>query len=410
MKITRENAMPASTLKCAKDAAQTGMKADHPARQSMLKPRLFTPFTLRGLELPNRIVVSPMNQYSGDARGRATDWHLMHLGHLAISGAGLLFTEAIAVEPEGRISPTDIGLWNDEQMEVMRRIVDFCRTYGTAKLGAQLCHSGRKGSVSVAWEGLKPIPVERGGWRIWSPSSIPHAGRLAPAVLDHAGIRRVIKAFADNAMHADRIGFDAIEIHSAHGYLLHSFLSPFANQRSDEYGGTPAKRMRMVLEVFQAVRDAVAPRKPVGVRISATDWAEGGWGIDDSVELAAKLKALGCDYITASSGGVTDEQKLNVYPGYQVPFAERIRRETGIATMAVGLITEPKHAEEILDSGRADLIALARGMLLDPRWPWRAALEFGVPFSFPKQYERAHPAMRFGDFLNPKLESGGTPE
>ena len=403
MKIIREKATAARILKCAKDAAQSHMKGDHPAGQSTRKPRLFTPFTLRGLELPNRIVVSPMNQYSGDAQGRATDWHLMHLGHLAISGAGLLFTEAIAVEPEGRISPTDIGLWNDEQIEAMRRIVAFCRTYGTAKLGAQFCHSGRKGSVSVAWEGLKPIPVERGGWRIWSPSSIPHAGRLAPAVLDDAGIRRVIKAFADNAIHADRIGFDVIEIHAAHGYLLHSFLSPFANQRSDQYGGTPAKRMRMVLEVFQAVRDAVAPEKPVGVRISATDWAEGGWNIDDSVELTAKLKDLGCDYITASSGGVTHEQQLNVYPGYQVPFAERIRRETGIATMAVGLITEPQHAEEILGSGRADLIALARGMLLDPRWPWRAALEFGVPFSFPKQYERAHPAMRFGDFLNPNL-------
>lgn len=371
----------------------------------MRTPRLFTPFVMRGLTLPNRIVVSPMNQYSGDARGCATDWHLMHLGNMAISGAGFLITEAIAVEPEGKISPTDIGLWNDEQMASMRRIVDFCRAHGSAKLGAQLCHGGRKGSVSVAWEGLKPIPVERGGWKLHSPSAIAHAGRLPPEALDAAGLRRVIDAFADNARRADQLGFDAVEIHAAHGYLLHSFLSPLANQRSDDYGGSSAKRMRMVLEVFQAVRDVVAPHRVVGVRISSTDWAEGGWNIDDSVELAARLKVLGCDYITASSGGVTDEQKLEIYPGYQVPFAERIRRDTGMPTMAVGLITEPQHAEEILGSGRADMVALARGMLLDPRWPWRAAMELGATFSFPKQYERAHPAMRLGDFLAPKQQA-----
>ena len=368
----------------------------------MRTPRLFTPFKLRNLELPNRIVVSPMNQYSGDAQGRATDWHLMHLGNMAISGAGLLFTEAIAVEPEGRISPTDIGLWTDEQMEALRRIVDFCRVNGTAKLGAQLCHSGRKGSVSVAWEGLQPIPEANGGWRIWGPSAIPHSGRLMPAVLDHAGITRIIRAFANNARRSRQAGFEAIEIHSAHGYLLHSFLSPFANQRTDEYGGTAHKRMRLVLEVFEAVRDVFPSELPVGVRISATDWADDGWDIEQSVQLAAKLKALGCDYVTASSGGVTTEQKLNIYPGYQVPFAERIRRETGIPTMAVGLITEPQQAEEVLGSKRADLIALARAMLFDPRWPWRAALALGVPLSLPKQYERAHPAMRLGNFLNPR--------
>jgi 2,4-dienoyl-CoA reductase-like NADH-dependent reductase (Old Yellow Enzyme family) len=365
---------------------------------------LFSPFSLRNLELPNRIVVSPMGQYSGDEHGRATDWHLMHLGHLAISGAGLLFTEATAVEREGRISKHDIGMWSDDQIEPLRRVIDFCRQHSRIKLGMQLYHAGRKGSVTVAWEGLKPIPQAAGGWTIWSASASAHPGRAVPVALDHAGIKRVIAAFAAAARRADAIGFDVLEIHGAHGYLIHSFLSPFGNQRTDEYGGDRAGRMHFALEVFDAVRAVWPERKPLGMRLSATDWAEGGWTLDDSVELAAKLRERGCDYITASSGGVTSEQKLQVHPGYQVPFADRIRRESGIATMAVGLITEPSQAEEILASGKADLVALARGMLFNPRWPWLAAVELGGQVFYPRQYERAHPSMRGGDFLNPVRE------
>ncbi len=365
---------------------------------------LLSPFKLRKLELPNRIVVSPMGQYSGDAQGRVTDWHLVHLGGLSLSGAGLLFTEATAVEPEGRISPNDIGMWSDDQIEPMQRVIRFCREHGRTKLGMQLYHAGRKGSVSVAWEGQKPIPREKGGWTIWSPSASAHAGRAQPTALDHAGIKRVVAAFAAAARRADQIGFDVLEIHGAHGYLIHSFLSPFGNQRTDEYGGARQGRMRFALEVYDAIRAVWPEHKPLGMRLSSTDWAEGGWSLDDSVELSSQLRARGCDFITASSGGVTAEQQLKVEPGYQVPFADRIRREAGIPTIAVGLITEPAQAEEILTSGKADLVALARGMLFNPRWPWLAASEFGGSVFYPKQYERSHPSMRRGDFLKPVRE------
>ncbi len=370
----------------------------------MSETLLLSPFSLRGLELPNRIVISPMGQYSADEQGRATDWHLVHLGHLAMSGAGLLFTEATAVEPEGRISRHDMGMWSDDQIEPLRRVIDFCRKHGRTKLGMQLYHAGRKGSVTVAWEKLRPIPPAEGGWRIWGPSASAHPGRATPTALDAAGIKRVIAAFAAAARRAEAIGFDILEIHGAHGYLIHSFLSPYGNQRDDEYGGDRSQRMRFALEVFDAIRAVWPESKPLGMRLSATDWAERGWSLDDSVELAAQLRARGCDYITASSGGVTTEQKLKIGPGYQVPFAERIRRESGIPTMAVGLITEPAQAEEILTSGKADLIALARGMLFNPRWPWLAATELGGNVFYPKQYERSHPAMRGGDFLAPVLE------
>lgn len=367
----------------------------------MSDPLLLSPFSLRALELPNRIVVSPMGQYSADEEGRATDWHLVHLGNLALSGAGLMFTEATAVEREGRISPHDLGMWSDDQIAPMQRVVEFCRRHGRTRLGMQLYHAGRKGSVTVAWEGQKPIPAERGGWTIWGPSALAHAGRAVPTALDPAGIKRVIAAFAAAARRADEIGFDILELHGAHGYLLHSFLSPFGNQRDDAYGGSRDGRMRMVLEVFDAVRAVWPERKPIGVRLSATDWADGGWTLDDSVVLAGRLRERGCDYITASSGGVTAEQQLKIRPGYQVPFAQRIRREAGIPTMAVGLITEPSHAEEIVAKGQADLVALARGMLFNPRWPWLAATELGGRVFYPKQYERAHPSMRGGDFLIP---------
>ncbi len=362
---------------------------------------LFSPYSLRGIELDNRIVVSPMGQYSADHNGCATDWHLVHLGHLAMSGAGLLFTEATAVEPEGRISDSDLGVWSDEQIEPMKRVIDFCRKHGRTKLGMQLAHGGRKGSVTTAWEGQKPISIENGGWQLWSASDTPHAGRHTPKALDKAGIERVIKAFADGARRANDMGFDVIEIHGAHGYLIHSFLSPFGNERTDEYGGDLEGRMRFLLELFTAVRKVWPQDKPIGVRISATDWAPGGWTVEDSVVLAARLKELGCDYVTASSGGVTAEQKLEIHPGYQVPFAEQIKRNTGITTMAVGLITEAEQAEEILASGKADLLALGRGMLFNPRWPWAAAVQTGGKVFYPRQYERSHPAMRRGDFLKP---------
>lgn len=368
----------------------------------MYQGKLLSPFSMRGLELDNRIVVSPMGQYSADTQGRATDWHLVHLGGLAMSGAGLLYTEATAVEPEGRISDTDLGIWSDEQIEPLSRVVAFCREHGKTKLGMQLAHGGRKGSVTVAWKGQKPVPPEEGGWTLWSASDVPHDGRLVPQALDRDGIKRVIKAFADGARRADQAGMDTVEIHAAHGYLIHSFLSPFGNHRKDEYGGDLQGRMRFALEIFDAVRAVWPERKPIGVRISASDWAAGGWTVDDSVVLAQELRKRGCDYITASSGGVTSEQQLEIYPGYQVPFAERIRKESGLTTMAVGLITEPAHAEEILEKGQADLIALGRGMLYNPRWPWVAAVELGGKVFYPRQYERAHPAMRKGDFLKPK--------
>ncbi len=369
-----------------------------------MSSRLFSSFALRGLELPNRIVISPMGQYSAEEGGYASQWHLVHLGHLSLSGAGLLITEATAVAPNGRISHHDMGMWSDRHAQALEPVIAFCRRYGGAKLGMQLYHAGRKGSVSVAWEGQRPIPPEQGGWTIYSPSAIAYPGRATPQALDETGIRDVVRAFADAARRADRLGLDLIELHGAHGYLMHSYLSPFANQRTDAYGGSRENRMRFVLEVFDAVRAVWPERKPLGMRISATDWAEGGWDIEDSVALATELRGRGCDFITASSGGAIPEQKLKVHPGYQVPFAEAIRRESGIPTMAVGLITESQHAEAILAAGQADLIALARGMLFNPRWPWHAAVEMQEEVFYPKQYERAHPDMRSGDFLKPVRE------
>lgn len=366
---------------------------------------LFSPYALRGLQLSNRIVISPMGQYSAEEGGYAGQWHLVHLGHLAMSGAGLLIAEATAVEPNGRISKHDMGLWSDRHAEALEPVLAFCRRYGGARLGMQLYHAGRKGSVSVAWEGQRPISQEQGGWTIFNPSPIAYPGRAMPEALDESGIRRIVAAFAAAAQRADRIGIELIELHGAHGYLMHSFLSPFANQRSDAYGGSRENRMRFALEVFDAVRAVWPERKPLGMRISATDWAAGGWEIEDSVALACALRQRGCDFITASSGGATPEQKLEVFPGYQVPFAEAIRRESGIPTMAVGLITEPQHAEDILAAGQADLIALARGMLFNPRWPWHAAIRFKEEVFYPRQYERAHPDMRQGDFLKPVRET-----
>ena len=348
-------------------------------------------------------MVSPMGQCSA-VDGCATDWHLMHLGTLAISGAGAIGVEATAVSPEGRNTPVDLGLWNDRQAEALQPALRFCREHSRAKLGLQLWHVGRKGSVRPAWEGHKPIPRSEGGWDVYGPSSVPYPGRHVPIAMTREHMQRTIDDFVATAKRAIELEFDYLEVHGAHGYLLHNFLSPLTNRREDEYGGSTRNRMRFPLEVFAAVRDAWPQDRPLGIRLSTVDWVDGGWTLDESVELATELKRLGCDYITASSGGSVPDQKIAVGPGYQIPFAERIRREVGITTVAVGLITDPRQAEETLASGKADMVALARGMLYNPRWPWHAAIELGEEPTFPVQYERAHPAMRRGDFLKARRD------
>jgi len=365
---------------------------------------LFSPFKLRELALPNRIVVSPMAQYSA-IDGRANEWHMVHLGTLAVSGAGLMILEATSVERDARLSPGDLGLWSEAHVDALRPIVAFCRKQGAARIGLQLQHAGRKGSVTVAWEGQKDIPLDAGGWTITGADAVPYPGRPVPTALDMKGLARLRGSYAAAAERADRLGIDLLEIHVAHGYLLHSFLSPLSNQRTDSYGGSREARMKYVLEVFETVRAVWPEHKPIGVRISATDWVEGGWSIDDSIEFAARLKERGCDYVTASSGGSSPSQKIDVKPNYQVPFAERIRREVGITVMAVGLITLPRQAEDILQAGQADLIAIGRGMLYNPRWPWHAAAELGETAFYPPQYERSHPSMRRGDFLKARRDA-----
>jgi 2,4-dienoyl-CoA reductase-like NADH-dependent reductase (Old Yellow Enzyme family) len=352
---------------------------------------LFTPLRLRDLELPNRIIVSPMCQYSAED-GSATDWHLIHLGHLALGGAGLLFVEATAVEPIGRITPGCHGLYSDANERALERVVAAIRRHSPIKLGIQLAHAGRKGSSEPPWRGGMLIPPEQGGWRPVAPSPIPQLPQEAPPVaLDRADLVRIREAFAGAARRALRLGFDAIELHSAHGYLLHEFLSPIANRREDEYGGSRENRMRFPLEVFEAVRAVWPAERPLGVRISSTDWVEGGWDLEDSVAYARELKARGCDWIDCSGGGVSPQQKIPLAPGYQVPFSKRIRAEVGMPTVAVGLITDPKHAEAIVAGGEADLVAMARAMLYDPRWAWHAAAALGGEVRAPEQYWRCPP-------------------
>ncbi len=369
-----------------------------------MKSALFSPFTLRSVTFPNRIAVSPMGQCSA-IDGCATDWHMMHLGSMAISGAGAVCVEATAVTPNGRNTPVDLGLWNDRQAEALAPVIRFCRAHSDVRIGLQLWHVGRKGSVMPAWERHRPITPAEGGWEVHGPSALPYPGRHVPVAVSVEQIQRIVGEFAAAARRAVQLGLDFLEVHGAHGYLLHNFLSPLTNQRTDQYGGSTDNRMRMLLEVFAAVR-AVAPEgMPVGTRISATDWVEGGWTLDESVLLARRLRELGCDYITASSGGSVPDQKIPIGPGYQVPLAGRLRAETGMPTVAVGLITEPRQAETIIASGQADMVALARGMLYNPRWPWHAAIELGEEPSFPVQYERAHPAMRKTDFLKAKRDA-----
>jgi len=353
--------------------------------------RLFSPLSLGSLTLQNRIVVAPMCQYSAE-NGAATDWHLIHLGQLALSGAGLLIVEATAVSPEGRISPGDLGLYSEETETALERVIHGVKRYSDMPIAIQLAHAGRKASSHAPWDGGALIPKDSGGWTTLAPSALPHSpGEEPPAELDDAGLERIRKAFSSAATRADRIGFDAVELHAAHGYLLHQFLSPLSNQRKDAYGGSLANRMRFPLEVFDKVRLAFPKDKPVGARISATDWVGGGWDVEESLALCKELERRGCAYIHVSSGGLSPLQQIPAGPGYQVHLAERIRREVGIPVIAVGLITEPEQAETVVASGQADMVALARGMLYDPRWPWHAAAKLGAQIKAPRQYWRSQP-------------------
>ncbi|MES2049491.1 MAG: NADH:flavin oxidoreductase/NADH oxidase [Pseudomonadota bacterium] len=353
---------------------------------------LFSPYTLGRLQLKNRIVIAPMCQYSS-FDGLASDWHMFHLGALALSGAGLLCIEASAVEPEGRITASDLGLWSDENEAALAKVLVAIRKYSDMPIAIQLAHAGRKASCQVPWEGGKQVAPDVGGWQTVSSSKLAHnADDHTPLALDHAGLYRVREAFVNAALRAQRLGIEAIEIHAAHGYLLHQFLSPLANQRSDEYGGSLENRMRFPLEVLDAIRAVLPVEAVVGIRISATDWADGGWEITECLKFAQALKQHACSFIHVSSGGVSAAQKIPATPGYQVDFAEQIRKATGIPTIAVGLITEAEQAEAIIVSGQADMVALARGILYDPHWPWHAAAALGSTIEVPPQYLRSQPA------------------
>jgi 2,4-dienoyl-CoA reductase-like NADH-dependent reductase (Old Yellow Enzyme family) len=349
---------------------------------------LFTPLKLRDVTFRNRIAVSPMCQYSC-VDGFTTDWHLVHLGSRAVGGAGLVMVEATAVEDRGRISPADNGIWKDEHVASLSRIAAFVGAQG-AVAGIQLAHAGRKASVRSPWQGGGAIAEAAGGWRTVAPSPLPFRPEdPTPAELSKVEIQSVVAAFAAAAGRAVQAGFQLAEIHSAHGYLIHQFLSPLSNRRTDEYGGSLQNRTRLALEVVEAVRGVWPDNLPVFLRISATDWVEGGWTPDESVELARSVRELGVDLVDCSSGGLALEQKIPLEPGYQVPFAERIRREAGILTGAVGLITTPAQADEIVRSGKADLVLLAREFLRDPYFPLHAAKALGVELKPPVQYGRA---------------------
>jgi 2,4-dienoyl-CoA reductase-like NADH-dependent reductase (Old Yellow Enzyme family) len=354
-------------------------------------PNLFDPLSIRDVTLPNRIAVSPMCQYSS-TNGFANEWHLVHLGSRAVGGAGLVMTEATAVTPEGRISPEDLGVWSDEHIEFLARITRFIHSQGSIA-GVQLAHAGRKASTYRPWDGNGAVPVHSGGWEnVVAPSAIPFAEDYPkPQALTQEGIQQVVRAFGQAARRALAAGFRVVEIHAAHGYLLSEFLSPIANHRVDQYGGSFANRIRLLLEVVSAIRASWPERSPLIVRISATDWVEGGWTLDDSVELAKHLKNAGVDLVDCSSGGNVPPAQIPVGPGYQTPFAERIRHESKILTGAVGMITGAAQADHIIRTGQADVVFVAREFLRDPYWPLRAARELGYAVPWPVQYVRAAP-------------------
>jgi 2,4-dienoyl-CoA reductase-like NADH-dependent reductase (Old Yellow Enzyme family) len=354
-------------------------------------PGLFDPLEIREVKFANRVFVSPMCQYSSE-NGYANDWHLVHLGSRAVGGAGLILTEATTVLPEGRISPQDLGIWEDGHMEMLSRIVGFIHEQGSIA-GIQLAHAGRKASTSRPWEGHDAVPESEGGWtKVVAPSALKFSDTYPmPRALTRDGIQEVIEGFAAAARRACQAGFRVVEIHAAHGYLIHEFLSPLSNKRKDGYGGSFENRTRLCREVVAAVRSAWPKELPLFIRISATDWVESGWDIDQSVKLAGELKKIGVDLIDCSSGGNVPHAKIPVGPGYQTAFAERIRRETGIMTGAVGMITDPVQAEHIIQTGQADAVILAREFLRDPYFPLRAARELDQPIAWPVQYLRAGP-------------------
>ena len=355
-------------------------------------PNLFDPLPIRDVTLPNRIVVSPMCEYSS-TDGFANDWHLVHLGSRAVGGAGLVLTEATAVIAEGRISPQDLGIWKDDHIEFLSRITRFIHSQGSIA-GVQLAHAGRKASTYRPWDGNGAVPEASGGWKnIIAPSAIPFSDNYPmPQALTLEGIQAVVRAFVEAAGRAKAAGFRVIEIHAAHGYLISEFLSPIANHRTDQYGGSFENRIRLLLEVVAAVRKSWPERSPLFVRISATDWAEGGWTLDESVELAKRLKNSGVDLVDCSSGGnVVPPSSIPTGPGYQTPFAERIRREANIPTGAVGMITAPAQADHIIRTGQADVTIIAREFLRDPYWPLHAGHALGFAVPWPEQYVRAAP-------------------
>ena len=355
------------------------------------QPHLFTPLKLRDVEFRNRVFVSPMCQYSSEG-GLANDWHLVHLGSRAVGGAGLVLTEATAVTPEGRISPSDLGVWSDAHEEALRPIVRFIKAQGAAA-GLQIAHAGRKASTRAPWDGGAGIDEAHGGWTPVGPSPVPFAaGSPPPHELTPDEIDRLIGEFGEAARRARDAGFDVLEIHAAHGYLLHEFLSPLTNLRTDRFGGSFENRLAFPLAVVARVREIWPAARPLFVRISATDWVEGGWSIDDSVALARRLEALGVDLIDCSSAGAVSQAQVPVGPGYQAPFAAAIRKDAGIATGAVGMVISPEQAEQILSTGQADAVLLAREMLRNPYWPLMAAGRLGATIEWPKQYLRARPA------------------
>lgn len=351
-------------------------------------PRLFDSLSIRSVSFPNRLAISPMCQYSA-ADGFANDWHLVHLGSRAVGGAGLIIMEATAVVPEGRITPADLGLWKDEQIAALSRITTFIKAQGAVP-GIQLAHAGRKASCAVPWKGGKQLSEEAGGWQIVAPSAVPfEEGTMLPVEMSLAAIQQLTKDFASAAKRAREAGFEVVEIHAAHGYLLHEFYSPLSNFRTDAYGGSFDNRIRLLLEVVAAVQTEWPKEFPLFVRISATDWVEGGWSVADSVELASRLRTAGVDLIDCSSGGNIGYAKIPVAPGYQVPFASQIRKETGILTGAVGMITTAEEAEAIIVKGEADLVLIARESLRDPYFPLRAASQLQQDIDWPVQYMRA---------------------
>lgn len=358
----------------------------------MHRSRLFTPFQLGDLELANRIVVAPMCQYSAE-NGCMTDWHLIHLGNLALSGAALLTIEATAVLPEGRISYADVGLWDDETEAAMARTLAGIRRYSDMPIAIQLAHAGRKASTDLPWNGGRQIrPGSANGWQTVAPSPLPFArDENAPSALTTDHMTRIKSAFVDSAQRAARLGIEAVQIHAAHGYLLHEFLSPLSNQRDDAYGGSLENRMRFPLEIFEAVRAAFPAERPVSIRVSGTDWVEGGWDVEQTIALACELESRGCGAIHVSSGGLSPEQQIPVGPSYQVPLARAVKAATKLPVIAVGLIVDFEQAEAIIGTGDADLVALARTLLYDPRWPWHAAAHFGASVKAPKQYLRSQP-------------------